>query len=347
MTIEANNAPGELASTHLNSFDALRLIAAYSVLFAHHFDLTKTAGPTIAGIGFGSLGVAVFFAISGYLVAGSYFADPSFGRFLMRRMLRIFPGLAACVLFTVFIAGTFLTTLDTSAYLTDERTWTYLKTLVLKIKYELPGVFEQNPHPNTVNGSLWTIPLEFKCYLLLAALSWVFKTHRSRFLLFAALGSAAYYLYRLIVKQQEIPFHALYPLAFFVGVSYRSALYERFNESVVGFSVLILVVFTFAVFPLVRQLAVMCLVALIVLFLGTKSIFRVPDFFRRNDISYGVYLYAFVVQQAIYCTRVHETHFWWTLLLVTIATSFCALLSCWFVEQPMLKMKPKRLAAPL
>jgi peptidoglycan/LPS O-acetylase OafA/YrhL len=320
-----------------NSFDALRLLAAYSVLFAHHFDLTKNAGPSLFGVGFGGLGVAVFFALSGYLVAGSYFADPHFGRFMVRRILRIFPGLAVCVLLTVFVAGVWFTTLDIKTYLTDERTWNYLKTLVLHVKYELPGVFEANPYPKAVNGSLWTIPLEFKCYVVLALVCWVVRGYRVRILLFAVFWGVGFYLYQSLLKSQKLEFTSLYPLAFCAGVSYRAADVVKRKLAI---PVIVLMLISLFLFPQTVNMGHMLLIAVIVVGIGSTIRIHVPQLLQRNDISYGVYLYAFVVQQAVYSTGMHQSYFWGAFMLVVVLTTFFAVLSCRFVEQPMLDLSP-------
>jgi peptidoglycan/LPS O-acetylase OafA/YrhL len=342
MTAAINDPNVYLEESQENSFDALRLFAAYAVLFAHHFDLTKNVGPSLFGVGIGSLGVATFFALSGYLVAGSYFSDPSFARFMMRRIIRIFPALLICVLLTVFVVGVCLTTLHTEAYLTDKLTWTYLKTIVLNIQFYLPGVFENNPHPRAINGSLWTIPLEFKCYLLLALICWFFKGYRSWVLFAAVFFGAAFFLFKSNSNEQQLAFHTLHPLAFFVGVSYRAAVFEKTSERVFVSLVLVPTMLGYVIFFHESQVFNMMLVALLVVALGKRNFVKAPEFLRRNDISYGVYLYAFVVQQIVYSTDFQKAYFWSALVLVTCLTTACALLSCKFVEQPMLKFKPKR-----
>ena len=101
-----------------NNFDALRLLAATAVIFSHAFLLATgrqdseplmilTSGQAILGV----VGVFVFFVISGYLVTQSWEQAPSLPRFAMKRALRIYPGLAVCILGLAFGLGPIVSSL--------------------------------------------------------------------------------------------------------------------------------------------------------------------------------------------------------------------------------------------
>src|ERR1700712_1089174 len=100
-------------TSHSNSFDALRLLAAVAVVVGHAYILTGAGPqtPTILGIGAHVLGVAAFFAISGFLVTDSWLRSPQPSVFFPNRALRILPGLAFVVLATILIIGPVFTTL--------------------------------------------------------------------------------------------------------------------------------------------------------------------------------------------------------------------------------------------
>jgi peptidoglycan/LPS O-acetylase OafA/YrhL len=340
MTAGVHGSTADMVQPQENSFDALRLLAAYAVLFAHHFDLTKSVAPTLFGIGYGSWGVAAFFAISGYLVTSSYLIDPHMGRFLLKRVIRIFPGLIVCVVVTIFLIGPLLTSLDYVGYFSDFRTWSYLKTAVLNIKYELPGVFETNPYPKAVNGSLWTIPLEFKCYLALALACWIFRSWRTYFLVLAVFVSLTHYFLKSQKIESSLPIHALYPLAFCVGVSIRAMAGTPLPNRLLMLVLILLGAATYAWIPGVKNMAAILLFAICVIEIGRRGLLVLPQVLRRNDISYGVYLYAFLVQQITYSFGLHVTHFWIAFLIVFVLTTLCAVLSCKLVEQPTLRLKP-------
>ena len=159
---------------HLNNLTALRWFAAGLVLYGHSFVFLGLPEPLfLQWVPLGPVGVYTFFAISGYLVAQSWERDPHVLRFLARRILRIFPGLIVCTLLSVLVLGPWLTTLDAKTYWTNEHTRGYLTNIALYMTYHLPGVFAQNRLPHAVNGSLWSLPVEFFMYALLALLGFV------------------------------------------------------------------------------------------------------------------------------------------------------------------------------
>ncbi len=151
-----------------NNFDFLRLAAAAAVLVSHQYALGGQPEPRLLAFSWGGLGVLVFFAISGYLVAASWQHDPHAGRFVARRLLRVWPGLAVACLLTALVLGPLVSSLSTGAYLRHPETRHFLKILGLaSFDAGLPGVFAGNPLAGSANGSLWTIPVEVRCYLAL------------------------------------------------------------------------------------------------------------------------------------------------------------------------------------
>jgi len=139
-----------------NNFDGLRLIAALLVVFGHQ--------TMIAGIedGTGTIGLRLlmFFAISGFLVTGSWHSDPHPVRFLARRFLRIWPAFAVmvvvCAIGAYLVAPTNLHRLAAWFYLNNLRFW----------GFDWP--FFEGPWP-TLNQSMWMVPYEINLYLALAA----------------------------------------------------------------------------------------------------------------------------------------------------------------------------------
>lgn len=145
--------------------DTVRLIAAVMVIWGHSYVFTGRVVPTLSGIGPHNGGVAIFFALSGYLIAASWNHDRDLRRFAIKRALRIWPPLATVVFFTAFVLGPMVTVLPASTYFADPRPWLYvMRNLAMLPRHDLPGVFLANPYPVAVNGSLWTLPVEVACY---------------------------------------------------------------------------------------------------------------------------------------------------------------------------------------
>ena len=157
-----------LTSHRQNSFDALRLFAAWLVILGHGFILSGSTErlPLWGGIDVSVLGVAIFFTISGYLIWKSWASATSWHDFVAARALRIFPALIFVVLITVAILGPLVTTFGVRAYFEDFSTYKYLlNSFIIDPQYNLPGVFLNLPVTDAVNGSLWTLRAELLCYV--------------------------------------------------------------------------------------------------------------------------------------------------------------------------------------
>lgn len=152
-----------------NNFDGLRVIGALMVLFGHAYELTgrRGQGPSLLGIPVHGLGVYIFFSISGYLITASWLRSRNLWTYATARVLRIFPGLIAVVAVTMLVIGPLATTLSLHDYVHHPKTVGYLWAMGLWVtQYDLPAVFAHNAFPYAVNGSLWTLPLEFACYVV-------------------------------------------------------------------------------------------------------------------------------------------------------------------------------------
>jgi peptidoglycan/LPS O-acetylase OafA/YrhL len=163
----------ERLSCRDNNLNAIRLAAAIAVLVSHAWPLTQGKGTPeplepLLGVSLGHVAVLVFFAASGYLIAGSFDRRTSLSQFVSFRIARLAPGLAVSLVLVAFVMGPAVTTLPLSHYLADPDTWGFVPrnlSLVL-IQFELPGVFTANPYP-IVEGSIWTLKYEVACYALL------------------------------------------------------------------------------------------------------------------------------------------------------------------------------------
>ncbi|QZO01502.1 acyltransferase family protein [Chenggangzhangella methanolivorans] len=174
-------------------FDAVRIGLAFLILYIHCAlldpDPAREALPLFpyAPIARWALDFAVlplFFALSGFLVAGSVERLP-LNQFLTNRALRIFPALGVEIALSALILGPLLTSFALGAYFSDPAFLKYFLNILGLIHYQLPGVFLSNPQAGIVNGALWTVPHELTCYALLTALV-LCGVYRRRWLLLAA-----------------------------------------------------------------------------------------------------------------------------------------------------------------
>jgi peptidoglycan/LPS O-acetylase OafA/YrhL len=329
-----------------NNFDFIRLAAATMVLCSHQFALLYRPEPHPFGLfPLGTLGVLIFFSVSGYLVAQSWDRDPHVWRFAVRRFLRIWPGLAVVVLLAVFCVGPLFSQLPLSDYFQAAATWKYLLLLCLQVEQSLPEVFKSNPW-HEVNGSLWTIPIEVQWYgILLAAGLCGLLRRRVRLLVLAMVVIYALYIYGVFDVQHNLLAH--YPRPAF-GCEYGTffcygVLLHRWRHVWEGSVVPVLAGLTLLAGILIaldhQYAAVFVLLPFMVVWFGSLSTPLVREAGRYGDLSYGIYIYAFMVQQAVIAVIGLQHSYVVTLSASMAVTLSCAFASWRLIERPALGLK--------
>lgn len=335
----------EARTGHDNNYDVLRLFAAVLVLVSHAFALLGRAEPAVPlthdTLGFD--GVLIFFAMSGILVATSWTGDPRPLAFATKRALRILPGLFVSCFVTAYVLGVLFTDLGIRTYLFSLGPVKYVVTNTLMwTNYSLPGVFSHNPSA-TVNGSLGTLPIEVKAYVLLCAVGLLIasKRWRARIALCVAVAVIVAVSYSTGVKAVET---VTILFAVFAGGALASRLQGRIGLTAPVFlAALVAWVASYHVpFPLhVGILAVS--VPYLILFLGHRGLAWARPLAAGGDVSYGLYIYAFPVEQAL--VALHPRLGWGALVLSSLAATYLLALASWrLVEQPSLRLK--RLVGP-
>ena len=329
-------------------FDQIRLGAAIIVLLHHcsgvkYQDIRLDPLFHFSGgyIDFGFLAVAIFFAISGFLVTPSLLRSGNIIDFATRRFLRIFPGLVCVVLFTMLVVGPILTFLPLREYYTDSQFYRYAKNIVTLTIDHLPGVATSDGIPVVVNGSLWTLHFEVLSYAALAIASILGILHRR--VLFLALFVISYGIN--IALGVDPAFSALLPARFitfmglfvyFVSGATLFAYADRIPYSpifAVGVFGLAMVAMPFG---LGAYFVPICL-SYLMIFLGLSSL-PGHSYFKR-DLSYGVYLIhaPVLVTIGIYFPGFRE---WWLVAAVVFCvTLVLAYLSWTYIEEPALSHK--------
>lgn len=285
-----------------NNFDLLRLAAAFLVLFSHAYVLTgHPAAEPIAILlrhttDGGAMAVGAFFVLSGYLIARSAQIH-DWRTYLRARALRIYPAFAVAVLAQTLLLGPLASTLGPTPYLTDPATWDALaRAFLFSPRPGLPGVFPDNPLPNVVNGSLWTLRIEALCYI--AMLLWAFVGAR-RWLI--VLAVAAGFAALATAHANHAPLHITAPLDCILFFATGAALWCWRDHLPLRWWPLALLTLAFAALantaasPYVWHL----LLPYAVLRLGLSAPLLARPILRLGDISYGVYLYAFPLEQAL------------------------------------------------
>jgi peptidoglycan/LPS O-acetylase OafA/YrhL len=333
---------GDVATGRNNNFNALRMLAALAVLVSHAWLITlgPDAGEPLqeaTGHTLGTLAVFVFFAISGFFITASFDRSPSARRFVAARVRRIIPGLVACTALLALVLGPLVTSLPLAAYFSAPGTWAFLVRNSVPIShiFTLPGVFETNPMP-IVAGSIWTLPNEAFCYLLVLLAGLTGLIRRRSLLSALLLCYAAGWLFIAgadIVLPPRIEALRLLTLPFLIGM----ALYlwrDRVPLSPLILVFLVLLAVLGRTSPAYDALLVAAL-AYGSIWFGYARLVPLRAYNRFGDYSYGTYLYAYPIQGLMVWLYGPITP-WMNILAALPVTVGLAVLSWHLVEKPAL-----------
>ncbi len=333
------------ADPRRNNFDALRVFAALIVLYGNGWVLTGGPGRGLWGAPFARVGIDLFFAISGYLVTGSWERTPRLGGFLVERVLRIFPGLIACVLATILIVGPLATSLPLRWYVLNKLTIKYLANIALYLQLWLPGVFQGQQWNGAVNPMLWILVPGVLCCLsvpLLVRLPWRF---RAWILLTVAVPCAGAALFLPEGYEQRLPAHlghvlgrgALIEVPFFLVGALVRWLDERVRDlwradlAMLFFAANWIAATWIEDWNIVVEWVTLPYMAAC---FGRMSAPLLGEMGRLGNPSYGLYLYAFPIQQLIVARMPGNPHPILTCAAITLPVAF---LSWHLVERPALR----------
>lgn len=335
-------------SPHSSNFDGVRLGAALLVIFGHEFSIRGLAQPEIFGSHIASLGVKIFFSVSGYLVAQSFARDPDAWRFLQRRALRIVPGLVFCVLVTVFVLGPLVTQGSLANYARDPGTLAYVWNLAFGFAETMPALFADNPLPHAVNGSLWSLPAEaaMYCILLATALASGGSLRRWTLMTLAVFAASLGVVYGFGLNGwTEVLVYGTRLSAFCVVAGFfcagslawllRASVPLRFDIAA-ALVLSGLVLRQTLLFPLLEPLAV----TYVALTLCLRSTPGLRDAARFGDFSYGLYLFAYPLQQTVQQAYGDTLDFGPAFALSLAGTIACAAVSWHAIEKRCMRFKP-------
>jgi peptidoglycan/LPS O-acetylase OafA/YrhL len=298
-----------------NNFDVLRLAAASIVLVSHSFVVGGHHEPHIGHFPLGTLGVEIFFAISGFLVAKSWFAEPKLRAFAVKRGLRIMPALIVCVLALAFVLGPAVTSHSLGSYFGDRSTYAYPTDSIVAVPtggtvrdigLHLPGVFEDHAN-SSVDLSLWTLPIEVQAYIALAVLGALGLL--SGMLPLVAAGFLALSLAPASVANAPGIGALLHFIrgddgeaAHLLAIFFVSALLFRHRSRIAlrgGFAALAAIAAVATLGTALERPVLVLAIPYLALFFAYRSWGGLRRLSARGDVSYGLYLLAFPVQQII------------------------------------------------
>lgn len=281
-----------------------------------------------------------FFALSGFLVAGSLSRNP-LPEFLALRALRIVPALSVEVLISALLIGPAVTNLPLDRYFTDPVFSRYFFNLIGHIQYHLPGVFEGMPAGPLVNLQLWTVPYELRCYILITLIALAGLLNYPRALLAAIVVGLIVALPLHNVELPDTgPDGTTLVLAFLFGVTLYY-LRDRIPYHWSWFAVALALAWTLSTFPQTKWQATLP-IAYVTVFLGLQNP-RKTLLVAGADYSYGLYLYGFPIQQLT--AYALPKHWYINLPVAMLCTAVLAWMSWVLIEARVLGRKGDVLAA--
>ena len=341
---------GERLGNGADNVLLLRHFAAALVIAGHGYALAAQTGEArdvlsllLPGFYAGSIAVCAFFAISGCLVTHAWLRRQDLWHFVKARVLRIYPAYAVCLFVTAVVIGPAFTVLPLQEYLLHAQTRDYLSRNVdlAGLAYTLPGVFSHNPVPEVVNGSLWSLALEARTYLILIVLAALRLLGRPRvftaLVLIHAMVTGWGWLQQPPHDQDKGALTVL-----FMATALAATHAHRLPVSTR------LLVALGAVAWLIRGTGAFVPVAMLTIgyftlwFAWRLPAWRLP---WRGDYSYGLFLYGFPVQQVLVAVYPQITPPWLGVCALPV-TLLVAIASWHWVEQPMLRLKQSRSLSP-
>jgi peptidoglycan/LPS O-acetylase OafA/YrhL len=354
-------------SSRANSIGFLRHLLAFDVLVAHTWPLAFGA-PSL-GMAFthnqtdlGTLSVYGFFVLSGFLITASG-RKFGIGRFSWHRFLRIYPGLWVCLLVTAFAiapAAALIEGRSLGSYLHHPQgPWQYVTTnwFASMEQFRISGLLSGTPYghgkPSAFDGSLWSLKYELLCYVLVGvlAITAVLRRARPLVLLLAAAGFGVVVLEKVSPDVLDLGTLGPLPLLGTFGVGMLVTLGTLFLFGAVAH------LYAHRV-PLHSALAVAAGILLAAgLFVGGFAVIGLPAYAylllyavvalpaklhavgRKRDYSYGIYIYAFPVQQMLALIGGAALGAAGFILVSAVGAFALAALSWHLVERPAMSLK--------
>lgn len=324
-----------------NSLNALRLFLAAVVIVSHAPKAVGEEPLSPGGLEIGGWAVAGFFAISGWLVTDSRLRLRLVDYF-WHRALRIYPGFWACLAVTAFVLA------PLTAALGDGR-WSPLPAIryvvanaTLYVTEPIIGsTLDGAPNPSNWNLSLWTLAIEFLCYVGIGLLlSWGVARRRAAVTVVAFVAASAA---ALAVDLGDLPVGGFVQQSLRLGAYFLAgALLLRWRSVPFSAPGAAVSVVALAALTVTGQMRVLGALPLAYLCLWLGRVLPLHRIGRRNDVSYGVYVYAYPVQLLLAVAGVAG---WWqpAYIAVTLALVLPLAWASWLlVERPALRLKSRR-----
>ncbi len=337
-----------------NALNAWRLVLAAEVIFNHSWGLTGRIPPLKSAYQLLlCVGVDGFFAISGFLITASWLTNPRARNYFTARALRILPGFYVCLIVTAFvfapigvaIQGGSVTKLLASGAPLE---FVLKNSAVAWVKFDIGGTPRGVPVPGVWNGSLWSLMWEVFCYLIVACIGIVGLANRRwvspAILILALLGATLLPPFaspeELSRQQGDVRVAVLF-LACRIAIMFSAGalLYQWRDKIPARWSLVALSLVIVAVATLLPDYRTVAAIPLAYAIVVSGALIHSKRLRLRTDLSYGVYIYAFPIQQLLVIGGLAWLNPFAFFAVSTIATIPLAAASWFLIEKPARSLK--------
>ncbi len=348
----------DLSQDRHNNLNIIRLFASLLVLYMHSFSVCiGDQRQDITGIltGYkqlsGGLAVDIFFIISGFLICRSYDRSKSLWAYVKARFLRIWPLLFVVVCLTTFIIGPILTEHSLSLYFRSNWFGFFRNAFFINTYSMLPGVFN-NHYNHSLNGSLWTLQYEVICYILVVLTAFLWKRFRATAPVFT-LVLAGFYLYGTYISPIDVGFVSTDFVANFARLAMFFCMgmtYYRYQDYIhISWKLCLIAIAGLVLGTILTNFEIVFAIfgSYIIFFIAFQKMAVASWYDKVGDLSYGVYVMAFPIQQILVDTLGQPSEYYKTMtmnpylnMVLTLAIVLpLSWLSWRFIESPCLRLK--------
>jgi peptidoglycan/LPS O-acetylase OafA/YrhL len=325
---------------YFNYINLIRHIAAISVIYVHSFELMSSTDidyiNKLFSIDLGFVAVNVFFFLSGVLIYKSALNSSTVMNYIKKRFLRIYPALFICVLISTLFFW-IISSVDFLSYFSNNVTIDFLANLLFIGNYSAYAIFDLNYYPNVANGSLWTLRYEIVMYLITSI--FVFSYFRKRQYVLYMIFFLFFIIYIFTFNEPKTMYTNLARLGsyFFIG-AILSNINILIYKNYIYLTSFILFIFLM-IFNVNHELVIFLLIVFILKYSLDYIYYNNENSKKLDfDISYGLYIYAFPIQQ-ILIKYIEFDNVYLYFISSLFLTIIFAIFSWFIIEKKALKLK--------
>lgn len=332
-----------IANSRENNINLLKFIVTILVIVSHAFPISLGKDTmdffsnfSFKQTSFGGLAVDTLFIISGYLITKSLIKNNNLKNFFKKRVSRIFFPLFIMLFISVFIISPFFCEQSLVNYFSNFSPYVYfIKNLFLITTHKINGVFSSNIYQDSINGSLWTLPIQFLCYIF-SIIVFNLKRIKKEYFLYVFPFVLAIFFFRESLFSSYIITNTINVCTmFYIGI-----LIYLFKDKInLNFKLFIIVIIFYFVFLLCNFYDISKILTLpyIIIYLcyGIKPVLKKYSN-TMGEISYQMYLWAFFIQQVIVKLYNGTMNPYINMLLAIPITCIVAFVQVRYIENPLI-----------